>query len=101
MIKAKHYLELHITVEASDNFGHFRKVVENYSSIEWKASRFAEDDVDGMHNKWFCSARVTHFQTVFPALVEMSDILKANDYQVLRAKAEDTIFDTKCGDKLG
>lgn len=100
MIKAKHYFELHITAMEGDDFEHFRNMCNDWVGIEWRASRFQEDDVDGMSGKWFCSARVQDLEEVMPALRKMRNLLLSNGYLPIRAKAEDTLFDTRCGDML-
>jgi len=103
MITAKHYYELHITVEAGDSYGTFEKFRQccvNEARFEWKASRFAEDDVDGMNNQWFCSLRLKEMDRVYLAMNDMQLLLSISGYNILRMKAEDTLFDTKYGDKL-
>lgn len=103
----KHYVELHVTVLAGDDFEKFRGVIaefckyKEYNPIEWKVSRFSDDDVDGMEGNWFCSARIQHYAAAIPAMRELRDELLRNGYLALRAKAEDTIFDTQYGDELG
>lgn len=99
------YFELHITVEA---FG-FPSTDKDWQDSKkgmsivlpmWRVSKFSEDEVDDYHGKWFMSARVTDPTWIKPFLANAVQFIKQGGYEVLRWKAEDTIFDSKHGDTL-
>lgn len=97
MIKAKMYYECHVTCKESENFDHFRELLNGSG---WKASRFSEDDVDNMSGKWFATMRTIQMLDAIQSLKDVTQHLAGCDYVVLRAKIEDTLFDTDFGDKL-
>jgi hypothetical protein len=94
---ARLYYELHITCEAGEDFELFRRIANH---LDWRASRFSEDDVDDYHGKWFMSARV-HLMMAAHALLEITmQSLSAAGITVIRWKVEDTLFDSKHGDTI-
>ena len=100
----RHYFELHITVEAIDidpiqQWEDFKKGMKILLPM-WRVSKFSEDEVDDYHGKWFMSARVTDPNWIKPFLANAVQFIKQGGYEVLRWKAEDTIFDSKHGDTL-
>lgn len=97
--KVRLYCELHITCEANGNFDDFVKLVEGYSP-DWRCSRFDEDLVDNYHGKWFCSSKCFTINNIIEMLKNTVRYLTANGVEVIRWKAEDTLFDSKYGDKL-
>lgn len=97
--KARLYLELHITVESQedDKFAQFQDwAITN----DWRASRFSEDDVDGYNGKWFLSAREDYKSKAIENLEKTLKVLEDDNYSILRWKIEDTLLDSKYGDKL-
>jgi hypothetical protein len=68
--------------------------------FEWKASRFEVDEVDDIAGKWFMSARDTNYLRLFHRTQGMVYSLGQADTEVLRYKIEETLIDSKCGDKL-
>lgn len=100
MITAKHYYELHITVEAGDDFEKFRHACIRQTAHIWRASRFEIDDVDNMDGKWFASYRTKEIHVAMAALRDMRETLQWTGHKILRMKIEDTLFDTNYGDEL-
>ena len=96
-IATRLYIELHITIEAGDDFQEFLTVCKY---LNWKGSRFDQDEVDDYHGKWFMSDRLHKFSEVRPRLANAIAILEHKGYKVLRWKAEDTLLDSKYGDIL-
>ncbi len=94
---ARHYYELHITLDAKDNFDNFLNFC---NKIEWRGSRFSEDEVDHYHGKWFASARCHRESSIKIWLKEAINAFQEAGYNVIRWKAEDTLLDSKYGDTL-
>ena len=95
-----HYHEAHITVEpmlASLTFDLFR---ERYADEAWRVSAFSEDDVDHIGGKWFLTARHKSYREMRGMVASKVGQLREAGLTVLRAKIEDTLLDTKYGDKL-
>jgi hypothetical protein len=93
------YFEAHITVEPHPEHT-FEELAEMCREFEWKASRFEVDEVDDIAGKWFMSARDTNYLRLFHRTQGMVYSLGQADTEVLRYKIEETLIDSKCGDKL-
>jgi hypothetical protein len=92
------YCEMHITVEPSVmSTQEFREL---NADDTWRFSSFDEDDVDGIEGKWFLTARANTQSEAMTELLTKVDELRDAGHTVSRAKIEDTVFDTKHGDKL-
>lgn len=93
------YYEAHITIEPKPGmaFDDFRRGFQNDL---WRVSAFAEDDVDQIVGKWFITSRAKSHSHMVRMVRTMCQGLRANGFQVLRAKIEDTLLDTKHGDEL-
>lgn len=97
--------EAHITVEPSDKYVHgismdYAEFVERNAELGWKASKFEHDDVDEIAGKWFLSYGHDDFRTIVNELKGMVHGLSCSGFNVLRAKLEETVFDTKHGDLI-
>ena len=104
MKNSRLYYEAHITIRAdeeipyvSDEWDYFKTVLD---SDVWKCSRFDEDDGDNYKDMWFCSTRHANWEKITEITKNALNILKDNDYDIIRWKIEDTILDSKYGDKL-
>lgn len=94
---ARLYYELHITLDAGDNFDDFLKIC---NKMDWRGSRFSEDEVDHYHGKWFASNRCTRESSIKIWLKQAIEAFQEAGYTVVRWKAEDTLLDSKYGDLL-
>lgn len=92
------YCEMHITIEpAVMSTGEFRELVVDDN---WLFSAFSEDDVDGIQGKWFLTSRAPTQAEAMTLILDKVTELRDLGLTVSRAKIEDTVFDTKHGDKL-
>lgn len=92
------YFEAHLTVEATAlSFDYFRK---RFSDDEWSVSQFSDDDVDGIAGKWFITAKSASRANIISMVKDKYSELSDRGYVVLRWKIEETVFDSKHGDKL-
>lgn len=95
--KSRLYYELHLTLEAGDDFNNFLKICQ---SVDWRGSRFDQDEVDAYHGKWFASQRCEYEDDIKLLLKDAILTFEKEGYSVIRWKAEDTLFDSKYGDSL-
>lgn len=99
--QTKLYFEAHVTVRphkvAPELWETFVKRAE-YNNM--RASRFDVDEVDHYDGAWFLSARDTDYNKLFELIRGCKESLEALGYEFIRAKIEDTLFDTKHGDVL-
>lgn len=91
--------EAHITCEPHSEYS-FQEFVEAAKVWGWKASKFEHDDVDGIAGKWFLSHASDNRDAIMSEIQGMVHSLESADQTVLRAKLEETLFDTKDGDKV-
>jgi hypothetical protein len=96
MTESRLYYESHVTVEAGEYWDQFAAMVRE---LDWRASKFDEDEVDDMSGKWFISARGRDLSEVKWRMGQILDILEELGYEVLRWKIEDTVLDSKHGDE--
>lgn len=99
-MKARLYFEAHITVDAKEDPSEFY-AMKSALGDRFKVSRFDEDDVDGYDGKWFASARGEDLPETEAAVAAAVVCLQHNGFTVIRAKIEDTLLDTKHGDRIG
>ena len=92
------YFEAHVTVEPIQGIMRdYDAFAEYCRKIGWRASRFEHDDVDEIAGKWFMSTRhPSHSQTV----QMVQGVLNNAPGHILRYKIEETLLDSKCGDRL-
>lgn len=91
--------EAHITCEPSDEYT-YEEFVAAAKVWGWKASRFDHDDVDGIAGKWFCSYGSDDRDKIIAELQGLVHGMEAAGTPVIRAKLEETLFDTKHGDTI-
>jgi len=95
------YFEAHITVRPPNTkritWNNFRKLAE---LGQWKASRFDIDEVDHYDGCWFLSARDTNYESLMGRMKTQARLRSEEGFEFVRAKIEDTLFDTKHGDEL-
>ena len=96
------YCEIHLTVEpmVAESFSYEDFAEAASEDGHWKASKFEHDDVDNIEGKWFLTARADTQAEAMALLLAKVEELREHEFVVLRAKIEDTVFDTKHGDKL-
>lgn len=97
------YCEMHITVEPKRltvGPGSEQMFRDLHADEAWRFSSFSEDDVDGIQGKWFLTARADTQAEAMAQLLDKVEGLSNGHFTVLRAKIEDTVFDTKHGDLL-
>lgn len=99
-MKARLYFEAHLTVEAQEDPAEFYRM-KDLLGPSWKVSRFDEDEVDGYDGKWFASARGEVLSPVENLVANGALTLQSHGFTVMRAKIEDTLLDTKHGDRIG
>lgn len=94
--------EMHITVEPGCDTVElsYEDFVQRSKELDWKASKFEHDDVDGIAGKWFISAHCATFDSAMNCIRSMVHGLECSGFSVLRAKVEHIVFDTKKGDVL-
>jgi hypothetical protein len=103
MTRSERYYEAHVTVDApvaaqdEENWQEFKFLA---GPLGWRASKFSEDEVDDYHGKWFLSARGEILEDVIMSVETVVVALSGYGYKVLRWKVEDTVLDSKHGDKL-
>lgn len=97
--RARLYYEAHITVEAGtdDQWGSFSQAARR---VGWRASKFDEDEVDDMSGKWFLSRRHELLDVIEQTIVGTVRAIEDLGMIVIRYKIEDTLLDSKHGDKL-
>jgi len=94
------YYEAHITVDSLRlNINQF-PVFKNVCGSTWKVSRFEEDEVDGHDGKWFATTQSDNLESIFILTSNTVSLLDSRGYRVMRAKIEQTLFDTKYNDKM-
>ncbi len=98
--KSRLYFEAHITIEAEPDIEEFEEFKESVGP-DWKVSRFDEDEVDGYDGKWFASSKHESNEVISHMLESALFRLQKDEFIVIRAKIENTQFDTKYGDSLG
>lgn len=97
-MRARLYYEAHITVEDSGvDWPSFASAARRKG---WRASRFSEDEVDDMSGKLFLSMRDQGLLHVTSCIDEEIRALEDAGLKVLRWKIEDTVADSKHGDRL-
>jgi hypothetical protein len=105
-MKSERYYEAHITCNSETlsageiNERAWELFTEIAQESDWKASRFDQDDVDGYHDKWFMSARDEDLEVMKKRIKDVMWQLYVDDFVIVRWKIEDTILDSKLGDKL-
>ena len=98
--KTRLYYEAHITVQAQPGTEGFANFAEVCEKAEWKASVFGEDYVDGEAGQWFASWRGPKRKMTFKRVQAAVAALTEKGYVVTRWKVEETVADSKEGDKL-
>jgi hypothetical protein len=93
------YFEAHITVKPFEN-ADWEKFAEQARLNDCRASRFDVDEVDHYDGAWFLSARAKDYDALLNLISGAKSALVAEGYEFIRAKIEDTLFDTKHGDVL-
>lgn len=99
------YFEAHITTrppdvkvsEAKDMWDTFSR---NAEVNGWRASRFDIDEVDHYDGAWFLSGRDQNYDLLMERMKRMGTLLQGSGFEFIRAKIENTLFDTKHGDEL-
>lgn len=99
------YFEAHITVRPPDvKVSEAKNVWDVFSRNAelngWRASRFDVDEVDHYDGAWFLSGREENYDFLMERTQRMSRLLIASEFEFIRAKIENTLFDTKHGDVL-
>lgn len=98
MMRTRHYYEAHVTVEPNDDWDHFANVSRQ---VGWRVSKFDEDEVDDMSDKWFMSIRHSDFDRIRAKVsAAVKFISEEWNMKVLRWKIEDTLLDSAGGDTL-
>lgn len=92
--------EMHITVEPDTSIVTYNEFVERSKELDWKASMFDHDDVDGIQGKWFLTNHAASYDAALNELKGMVHGLSCSGFEVTRAKVEHIVFDTKRGDTL-
>lgn len=93
------YFEAHITTDPHEEHT-FEEFASMCTEFGWRASMFEHDDVDQIAGKWFASFRSTSHTAIVSEVRGMVYSLGQADTEVLRYKIEETLLDSKCGDKL-
>lgn len=93
------YFEAHITVRPFEG-ADWDEFVKTASANDCRASRFEVDEVDHYDGAWFLSARSRDYDELFALISGAKQGLVMQGYEFIRAKIEDTLFDTKHGDEL-
>lgn len=92
--------ECHVTVEpycAGFTWGTF---CDLSVAAEWKPSVFEIDEVDDIAGKWFMSYASDSRELIIQRMKTAVAELEKRGLTVLRWKLEETMFDSKHGDKL-
>lgn len=95
-MRARLYYEAHVTVENAGEWEAFKSLWAD----GWRVSRFDEDEVDDYHGKWFMSCRHEDLDMIRKFVAGAVKLLEIRGYTVLRWKVEDTVLDSKHGDRL-
>lgn len=93
--------EAHITVEpmVAESFS-YEDFAAYVAEAGWRASKFEHDDVDGIAGKWFLSCAYDERDVICRRTTHSVEHLTKRGFTVLRWKIEETLFDSKHGDKL-
>lgn len=98
------YYEAHITVRPPESNGrendHWEAFAAQAAQTDWKASRFDIDEVDQYDGAWFLSARDDDYRRLMSRMSAQVTLLNNSGFEFIRAKIEDTLFDTKHGDQI-
>lgn len=99
------YFEAHITVTPPDKDPHvvdmiWDQFITDAMEQGWRASRFDVDEVDHYDGAWFLSTRGQDYDAILEDIRKQKKLLVDAGYLFVRAKIEDTLFDTKHGDSL-
>lgn len=98
-IRSRLYYEAHITVRPPIN--EKVDVLDRLCTVhKWRLSTFAMLKPDGGYPNAFLSYRDARLVAIGNAVASMCDVLALNQFEVLRWKVEDTLFDSNNGDVM-
>jgi len=99
MTDSRLYYEAHITTERPRPDQKWEDFSRAAGALGWRASRFDVDEVDHYDGAWFMSYRAPQLRVMKDSVLTMLDVLRELGFNPIRWKIEDTVLDSKNGDK--